>query len=209
MTESFPTTTWPTAMRLSTCRRAKCSSRPLNRRSTAGRCLISPSATTGSIYDLTLDIVDGRASLVGARQGAREFERTLAYAQGEKDRIGEFAVGLNPGVDRFTGYALTDEKRRGTVHLAWATTACSAGTIPRRYIGICSWRTDGAGGRRPLVEAGRLRCGFERAAVAAVGPDKAKNGAVAVADGPGDGLPFPGTQKPRRCESRGPCRITR
>lgn len=70
------------------------------------------------IEDLELTVSDGRATLVGAKRGSRDFERTLAYSQGDKDRIAEFAVGVNPAVDRFTGYALTDEKRRGTVHLA-------------------------------------------------------------------------------------------
>lgn len=70
------------------------------------------------IHNLELVVDEGRVTLVGAKRGARDFERALAYAHGDKDRIAEFAVGLNPGVDRFTGYPLTDEKRRGTIHLA-------------------------------------------------------------------------------------------
>ena len=33
-------------------------------------------------------------------------------------RLGELGLGLNPGIDRFTGSILFDEKIGGTVHLA-------------------------------------------------------------------------------------------
>ncbi|MBV8382882.1 MAG: aminopeptidase, partial [Planctomycetaceae bacterium] len=33
-------------------------------------------------------------------------------------RLGELGLGLNPGIDRFTGSILYDEKIGGTVHLA-------------------------------------------------------------------------------------------
>src|SRR5207248_11262945 len=33
-------------------------------------------------------------------------------------RLGEVGLGLNPGIDRFTGSILYDEKIGGTVHLA-------------------------------------------------------------------------------------------
>lgn len=71
-----------------------------------------------ALYDVELAVSDGRATLVGARQGADDFERVLAHARGNKDRIGELGIGLNPGVDRWTGLAAADEKRRGTVHLS-------------------------------------------------------------------------------------------
>lgn len=70
-----------------------------------------------ALYDLELTVDEGRVELVGARQGADDFGRVLEYARGNKDRIGELGIGLNPGVDRWTGLALADEKRRGTVYL--------------------------------------------------------------------------------------------
>lgn len=113
-----------------------------------------------TIHDLELSIRDGRVALVGAKRGSRDFERTLAFAHGEKDRIGEFAIGLNPGVDRFTGYALTDEKRRGTVHLALGDNrlfgGANASTIHwDLFIEKPTVWVDG----RPLVEDGELRLG--------------------------------------------------
>lgn len=110
------------------------------------------------VYDLTLDIKDGRARLVGAREGVREYRQTMDFAEGEKDRIGEFAVGLNPGVDRFTGYALTDEKRRGTVHLALGDNRLFGGDNPATmhwdlFMEKPTVLVDG----RPLMEAGELR----------------------------------------------------
>lgn len=112
------------------------------------------------IRDLELDIMDGRVSLLGAGRGSRDFERTLAFARGDKDRIGEFAIGLNPGVDRFTGYALADEKRRGTVHLALGDNRLFGGDNASTihwdlFIEKPTVTVDG----RPLVEAGELCLG--------------------------------------------------
>lgn len=110
------------------------------------------------IHDLELDIAEGRVQLVGAARGSRDFERTLAFAQGDKERIGEFAIGLNPGIDRFTGYALTDEKRRGTVHLGLGDNRLFGGDNAATlhwdlFLEKPTVLLDG----RPLVENGELR----------------------------------------------------
>lgn len=109
------------------------------------------------IHDLELEIAEGHVRLIGAARGARDFERTLAFSHGDKDRIGEFAVGLNPGVHRFTGYALTDEKRRGTVHLAIGDNRLFGGDNAATlhwdlFMEKPTVLLDG----RPLVEAGEL-----------------------------------------------------
>lgn len=107
----------------------------------AGRVLTAPvetSATGRIVVDwawhegksfagLVLDVEDGRvlpAGAVAAGEGSEaegsedEFSRRLDNARGDKDRLGVFAIGLNPAIDRFTGYKALDEKRLGAVHLS-------------------------------------------------------------------------------------------
>ena len=51
-------------------------------------------------------------------------------------RLGELGIGLNPGIDRFTGSILYDEKIGGTVHLRWArATPRPAAPTSRRCTG--------------------------------------------------------------------------
>jgi aminopeptidase len=45
-------------------------------------------------------------------------EQLLAVSSGDKDRIAELGVGLNPGVRELTGDIMLDEKLYGSVHIA-------------------------------------------------------------------------------------------
>jgi aminopeptidase len=59
--------------------------------------------------------------------------------------LGEFAIGTNFGIDRFTGSILYDEKIGGTIHLAVGRTATETGGVNQSAIHwdmICDMRTD-------------------------------------------------------------------
>ncbi len=51
-------------------------------------------------------------------EGVAAFCDLLGVSNGDKDRIAEFAIGLNPGVTEPVGYVSLDEKIGGSVHLA-------------------------------------------------------------------------------------------
>ncbi len=60
---------------------------------------------------------NGRVVKAQARKGEDFLREMLNIDEGAR-RVGEFAIGLNPGVQRFTKNILFDEKIQGTVHLA-------------------------------------------------------------------------------------------
>lgn len=51
-------------------------------------------------------------------QSVHLLEELLAVSSGDKDRIAELGIGLNPGVDQLTGDIFLDEKLYGSVHIA-------------------------------------------------------------------------------------------
>ena len=53
-----------------------------------------------------------------AERGRKNFATFLAANTGEKDRIGEFGIGTNPGATYTGGSIIIDEKIFGTVHIA-------------------------------------------------------------------------------------------
>lgn len=61
---------------------------------------------------------DGKIKEVEADRNEDVFHDVLEYSQGEKDRIGEFGIGINPKVDKAIGYTITDEKMIGSIHIA-------------------------------------------------------------------------------------------
>lgn len=69
------------------------------------------------VRDLKLEFKSGKIAHYEARLGAKEFETILNSATGDKDRIAEFAIGLNPRA-RFINDILVDEKVLGTIHIA-------------------------------------------------------------------------------------------
>lgn len=61
-------------------------------------------------------------------------------------RLGEFAIGTNRGVDRFTGHILFDEKIHGTVHMAVGRAYPSTGAVNQSSVHwdmICDMRDGG------------------------------------------------------------------
>ena len=71
----------------------------------------------GSIRDLELIFENGRIVSFKAEKGEDKFCRLIQEADGDKDRIAEFGIGLNPGVNTL-GFSIFDEKSFGTVHIA-------------------------------------------------------------------------------------------
>ena len=70
-----------------------------------------------AVSGIELRFEDGKVVEASAEQN-----EDLLYAQLDTDArsryLGEFAIGTNFGIDRFTGNILFDEKIGGTVHMA-------------------------------------------------------------------------------------------
>ena len=69
------------------------------------------------IEGISLEIKDGTVVRAQASSGEDYLQAMLDLDQGAR-RLGELGLGLNTGIDRFTGSILYDEKIGGTVHLA-------------------------------------------------------------------------------------------
>jgi aminopeptidase len=69
------------------------------------------------ITGISLRVEDGLVVESQAEDGAEFLAQILDMDSGSR-RFGEFGVGLNPGIQRWTGEVLFDEKIAGTVHLA-------------------------------------------------------------------------------------------
>lgn len=69
------------------------------------------------VTGIELRFVGGEVVDASAQEGEDYLESMLAIDSGAK-RLGEVGIGLNRGIDRFTGSILYDEKIGGTVHLA-------------------------------------------------------------------------------------------
>jgi len=70
-----------------------------------------------AIQNLKLRFKSGRIVSSKAEKGGDVFKRLLEKADGNKDRIAEFGVGINYGMKPM-GYRLFDEKALGTIHIA-------------------------------------------------------------------------------------------
>jgi len=53
-----------------------------------------------------------------AKKGKKNFEDVYMHASGDKDKIGEFAIGTNPRAKLTGGLIIIDEKAIGTIHMA-------------------------------------------------------------------------------------------
>lgn len=69
------------------------------------------------LVGIELEFEGGRAVAARAEQG-EEYLRSMLDLDAGARRLGELGIGLNYGIDRFTGSILYDEKIGGTVHLA-------------------------------------------------------------------------------------------
>jgi|Deesub1362A_J573_1020465.scaffolds.fasta_scaffold02102_2 leucyl aminopeptidase (aminopeptidase T) len=72
---------------------------------------------TGNIEGLELIFENGRIVNFKAEKREDKFCRLIQEADGDKDRIAEFGIGLNPGVNTL-GFSIFDEKAFGSVHIA-------------------------------------------------------------------------------------------
>lgn len=128
-------------------------------RSATGRVVFDWAWRDGHVLeDVDLHVADGRVEFVGARTGGDVFKRTLDVARGDKDRLGKFALGLNASVDRFTGYGLIDEKRRGAVHLSLGDNRLFGGAnVSTLHFDLFLEKPTVFVDERCIVEAGNLR----------------------------------------------------
>lgn len=69
------------------------------------------------VHDIYLRFEDGEVVEFDAEDNVDALEATLNTDEGAS-RLGEFGIGMNRGIDRFTDNVLFDEKMSGTVHLA-------------------------------------------------------------------------------------------
>ncbi len=96
--------------------------------SVEGKILFSYPVCEGGreIGDIALEFERGK--VVHARAGKNEDYLLKMLDTDEGARVvGEFGIGNNPGVDRFTRSILFDEKIRGTVHIALGLSFAEAG----------------------------------------------------------------------------------
>ena len=87
--------------------------------SVEGTVAVDAPFTRGSqaIEGARLTFEDGRVVEYEAERNETALGRLLDADEGAR-RVGEFGIGTNRGVDRFTGDVLLDEKVGGTVHVA-------------------------------------------------------------------------------------------
>jgi aminopeptidase len=77
-----------------------------------------PSSYAGqTIEGIRLEFHQGEVVRASAQRGEAVLREALASDAGAR-RIGEFGIGVNTGIDRFTGDIFFDEKIAGTIHLA-------------------------------------------------------------------------------------------
>jgi aminopeptidase len=104
-----------------------------------------PSILQGqSVEGIALKFVEGRVTEASAAKN-----EALLYAQLDADArsryLGEFAIGTNFGINKFTGSILYDEKIGGTIHMALGAGYPDTGSKNRSTIHwdmICDMRVD-------------------------------------------------------------------
>jgi leucyl aminopeptidase (aminopeptidase T) len=70
-----------------------------------------------NIQNLELHFKKGKIASFKAEKGTDAFRDLLDKAEGDKDRIAEFGIGINHAM-KLTGYRIYDEKALGTIHIA-------------------------------------------------------------------------------------------
>ena len=79
-----------------------------------------------SVQGVRLTFEDGRVTQSSAEQG-EDYLNTMLKVDDGASRLGEFAIGTNPGVTRITRNTLFDEKIAGTMHCALGNAYPNAG----------------------------------------------------------------------------------
>jgi aminopeptidase len=114
-----------------------------------------------AVTGVELPFKDGRVEEATAQEGQSFLLEMLNTDAGAR-YVGEFAIGTNPAVDRFTKRILFDEKMAGTIHLALGKGYPESGSQNRSAIHwdmICDMREGGqilADGEL-VYEAGKFR----------------------------------------------------
>jgi len=65
-----------------------------------------------------LELSGGRLKKYTAEEGLELFKKRYENGTGDKDRIGELGIGINPAMKKPIGHTLLDEKIFGSIHLA-------------------------------------------------------------------------------------------
>jgi aminopeptidase len=81
------------------------------------RCSFPVCRSGREVVGICLEFVDGKVVQASAEDGEEYLLSMLELDPGARF-LGELGIGLNAGIDRFTGSILYDEKIGGTVHLA-------------------------------------------------------------------------------------------
>ena len=89
--------------------------------------LVTDEVRDFNIRRLQMDFEKGRIVHFKAEKGRASFQNLLEKAQGNKDRIAEFGVGINHGMKPI-GLRIYDEKALGTAHVAIGNNTHLGGT---------------------------------------------------------------------------------
>jgi aminopeptidase len=81
------------------------------------RCGVPVCRGGRNLVGIELEFAGGEVVTARAQEGGPYLRSMLDIDPGAR-RLGEIGLGLNPGIDRFTGSILYDEKIGGTVHVA-------------------------------------------------------------------------------------------
>lgn len=104
-----------------------------------------PSVYDGRVVEnIELEFVDGRVLTAKAKQNQDFLLKMLESDKGAR-YVGEFAIGLNFEIDKFTGNILFDEKIGGSFHMALGAGYPETGSLNKSRIHwdmICDLRTD-------------------------------------------------------------------
>ncbi|RME84972.1 MAG: aminopeptidase [Caldilineae bacterium] len=117
------------------------------------------------VEDVRLWFEGGRVVKATAGKGEAFLKHMLDSDEGAK-RLGEFAIGTNPGITRFTRHTLFDEKIQGTVHMALGFSIPESGGVNQSKIHwdmVCDLREGGQiyADDRLIYENGRFVIDFE------------------------------------------------
>lgn len=97
-----------------------------------------------AVSGIELKFVDGKVSEASAEQNEDLLRAQLDTDAGAR-YLGEFAIGTNFGINRFTGMILYDEKIGGTVHMAVGMGYPETGSLNKSAVHwdmICDMRAD-------------------------------------------------------------------
>jgi len=97
------------------------------------------------VHGIQLEFQDGLITKATAERNESFLLAMLDTDEGSR-RLGEFAIGTNKGIDRFTGQILFDEKIGGTVHMAVGNGYPQTGSVNHSAVHwdlICDMRDGG------------------------------------------------------------------